>query len=343
MDKLEQYLDQVCRGLAGSRSMRQHIRQELREHLRDAMAGHKAAGMSEEEALGRALADFGGPAEVRSELEATHGQRFFAVVIDKAIEWKERTMRAKWLWLSWAHLAFACVIVVEILLLTYTKIFLVPKLHKLIQDGWLPGATTDPELSWLLGLLAPLDWMARYATWIVLAAAALWALFEWRVRSENKSFMRLSALGTTAFALLVSVVLTTMAMLLLFFLGLPGGVILGPRVVNDLTANIDASVGALEQGIAQKDWEAIQHNAKRAAHSLETLAWLENQQNKSVFRPKWDKLWSNVQWAKQNMDEAQQAIAAKDANRLGAALDQFRQAYAPVRRWATRVQEGEPE
>jgi hypothetical protein len=75
MDKLEHYLDQVCRSVGGPRSLRQHIRQELREHLRDAMAEHKAAGLSEEQALDRALEEFGKPEDVRSELEATHGHQ----------------------------------------------------------------------------------------------------------------------------------------------------------------------------------------------------------------------------------------------------------------------------
>ncbi len=96
MDKLEQYLDQVCRSIGGPRSLRQHVRQELREHLRDAAAEHRAAGLSEDEALDRALADFGGPEQVRSELEATHGHRLLPVVIDKAMQWKEQTMKAKW-------------------------------------------------------------------------------------------------------------------------------------------------------------------------------------------------------------------------------------------------------
>ncbi len=98
MDKLEHYLDQVCRSVGGSRALRQHIRQELREHLRDAAAEHRAAGLSAEEALARALADFGGPEQVRSELEATHGHRLMAVVVEKAMQWKEATMKTKWLW-----------------------------------------------------------------------------------------------------------------------------------------------------------------------------------------------------------------------------------------------------
>lgn len=51
VDRLERYLDEVCRSVGGSRAMRQHIRQELREHLLDAVAQRKAAGMTEEAAL----------------------------------------------------------------------------------------------------------------------------------------------------------------------------------------------------------------------------------------------------------------------------------------------------
>src|SRR5207247_7675831 len=61
-------------------------------------------GMAEPEAVAKALEEFGQPQEVRSELEATHGQRMMAVVLEKAMQWKERTMRAKWLWATWAYL-----------------------------------------------------------------------------------------------------------------------------------------------------------------------------------------------------------------------------------------------
>lgn len=100
MDKLEQYLDQVCRGIGGPVEMRRHVRQELREHLLDAVAQHKAAGLADEAALDKALAEFGQPEEVRSELEAAHGQRM-TWIIDKAMQWKEMTMKAKWLWTTW--------------------------------------------------------------------------------------------------------------------------------------------------------------------------------------------------------------------------------------------------
>ena len=107
MDKLENYLDQVCRGIAGPRALRQHVRQELREHLLDAAGEYQGRGMPPDEAMERAIDDFGGPEQVRRELEQAHGQRFLAVVIDKAMQWKERTMKAKWVWSTWAYL-LAC-------------------------------------------------------------------------------------------------------------------------------------------------------------------------------------------------------------------------------------------
>src|SRR5438874_12916690 len=131
MDKLEHYLDQVCRSIGGPRPLRQHVRLELREHLRDAAAEYKAAGLSEEAALDKALEDFGGPEQLRSELEATHGHRLLPVVIDKAMQWKEMTMRAKWLWATWAYVALAAVIAVGVLWITFANVFLVPKFQVL--------------------------------------------------------------------------------------------------------------------------------------------------------------------------------------------------------------------
>src|SRR5262245_13527978 len=123
MNKLDRYLDEVCRGIGGPRAMRQHVRQELREHLLDAAAEHQRAGLSEEEAIQRALDDFGVSADVRSGLQATYGHRLMAIVIDKAMQWKETTMRSKFLWLSAAHLAIGLVVALEVAfmaaLLTY--------------------------------------------------------------------------------------------------------------------------------------------------------------------------------------------------------------------------------
>src|SRR5262249_16941514 len=153
MDKLERSLDQVCRSIGGPKALRQHVRQELREHLLDAVAQHKAAGMPEQEALERALQEFGKPEQVRSELEATHGHRMMAVVIDRAMQWKEMTMRAKWLWTSWAYLAVVLLIALELLSIMFNVVYLIPKFQKLRRDGII-----DPAIDEEQGIA----WMARF-------------------------------------------------------------------------------------------------------------------------------------------------------------------------------------
>jgi type II secretory pathway component PulF len=252
MDKLEQYLDQVCRSIGGPRSLRRHVRQELREHLLDAAAQHRAGGLSEDEALTRALAEFGQPEEMRTELEATHGHRVMAVVIDKALDWKEKTMRAKWLWTTWATAAIVIVIALAVLLITGIELFIVPKFNQLMRDGLIDPAIIDEQgVSWMLSWLNNFHQFAEHATWWVLLAAAAWALFEWRVRSENKTLMRLSALGTVAVALMAVVWLTAATLLISFCLAVPAK---GRLAVNQVTT-IDASVEAPDEVVArQQDW-----------------------------------------------------------------------------------------
>src|SRR5262249_34276760 len=201
--KGERYLDEVWRRMGGPGSLRQHVRQELREHLLDAAAEHQAAGLSPQEALERAIANFGGPDFVRSELEATHGHRVMAVVIDKAMQWKEMTMRAKWLWTTWAYLAAVGVIALEVMWITFAVMYRGPKFCKLMQDGLIGPAILDEHgVAWGVSFLRRLSVaVGDYTALWILGAAAAWGLFEWRVHSENKPFMRLSALGTAGVAL----------------------------------------------------------------------------------------------------------------------------------------------
>jgi hypothetical protein len=341
MDKLEHYLDQVCRSIGGSRSLRQHIRQELREHLRDAVAEHRAAGLSEEQALDRALADFGGPEQVRSELEATHGSRLMPVVIDKAMQWKEMTMKAKWLWTSWAHLALAGVIALEVSWIVFATTFLVPRFQKLMRDGILDAAILrETNLTWMASFLESVSATGQYTTWLLLLAVVTWGLFEWRVRSENKTFMRLSALGTAALGLLVVGVLMAASLVIPFMLSMP------PLAARSFTmeqiATIDTSVGALEQAMANKDWEAIQEHASRAFHAADSLAQIGAAARALASRqecrdqPAVDKLQAQLKSASECLREAQQAIREKDTGRLAEALQKFHAAYGPVQEAATK-------
>jgi hypothetical protein len=340
MDKIEHYLDQVCRSIGGPRSLRQHIRQELREHLRDAVAEHRAAGMSEPEAIDRALADFGGPEQVRAELEATHGHRLLPVVIDKAMQWKEKTMKAKWLWMTWAHLMLVLVIALEVLTLTFATMFLVPRLEKIMANGLIvPAVFEESGAEWIPRFLRGLNEAGEHTTWIILGVVLVGGLFEWRVRSENKSFIRLSILGTAAVGLMVAVALTAGALTLSFFLGLPAMDRIAAPFGVERMASIDSSVSGIERALPNKDWGALQENASRALRDVDTLANVPFAIPRATSRtgtPTIDELRVLLEAAAQSLRQAQQAIQAKDAERLEAALRDFRKSYRPVQEAAKK-------
>jgi hypothetical protein len=342
MDKLEDYLDQVCRRIGGPRSMRQHIRQELAEHLRDAAAQYRAVGLSDDEALARALEDFGKPQDVRSELEATHGQRLLAVAIDKAIEWKEMTMKAKWLWASWAYLAVAGVIALEVLFITFNMVFIVPKFKKLMHDGIIdPTIVEDAGASWMTAFLDRLSYLTgHYTTFILLAAVVAWGVFEWRVRSDNKPLIRLAALGSAAVGLMALVAVMAGSLVICFCLGVPATGRLARPFALDQVAHIDSSVNVLERSLPKRDWEAMRDDVTQAIVSLDNLvksapavyaleSWLG--------QPAAGELRGRMKAASDNLLDARRAIAEHDTVHLDAALQLFRKSFEPIQEAAKKA------
>lgn len=340
MDQLEHYLDQICRSIGGPRSMRQHVRQELREHLLDAVAQHKAAGLPEEEALAKALEEFGRPEDVRSELEAAHGQRMLAIVIDRAMQWKEMTMRAKWLWTSWAYLSLVLVIALEALLLTFIVIFIIPKFKKLLHDGMIDaGELEEQGVMWAVNFLFRVsDVGGNYTLFLIVVPALAWALFEWRVRSDNKPFMRLSALGTAAVALAVVVVLTVLSLVIPFTLAMPVmGILARPWAVEQVRG-IETALIAAEKALPEKDWEALQDQTGRASNALTRLrhgpaltSLTARDEPLTV-----EELRAHALAASESVAEMQGAIREHDARQFDKALEDFRTSFGPLRQAAQR-------
>jgi hypothetical protein len=329
MDKLEHYLDRVCRTIGGPRSMRLHVRQEIREHLLDAAAQHCAAGMTMGDALERAIADFGGPEQVRAELEATHGHRFLAVVIDRAMQWRENTMRAKWLWGTCAHLAVFAVVAINIFFFAFVEMMFVPKLKKLQNDGWLTGdAMALPVLDWLNASLRMLAWLGDHATWLMLAGLGLWGLFEWRVRSENKPAMRLTLFGTLAVLFTIGSAVIASAMIIPFLIGTPDLARNSiPAAIEQLTI-IDASIHQLDEALKSKDWPSMNAPADQAMNAVSMLGRvLDANAGRTPPRDKvtLDELRRQIHIAQVAVAEILDAIAGQDADKLAAAIKKLRE------------------
>jgi len=339
METLERYLDQACHGIGGPRELRRHIRQELREHLLDAVAAHRAAGMSEEEALVHALDDFGGPEQVRMELEAMHGHRLMTLVVDKAMEWKEKTMRSKWLWTTWAHAALAGVIAVEVAFLCLVGMKIIPAHLQYWDEGWLnfdPAA--DPFVSWahsvLMGLFRWFENLFHFGWLVLIVLIAVWVLFEWRVRSENKSLIRLAALGTGALGLIIPVALASALLMIVFAVGLPAMYRHHPEHdVQQGMLSVESSLDALDQALAKKDWDAIRERSRQLGSAIYELA-ISGAAAPVLLslneQPKIDQLRMQLTSGREQTFELSAAIEAKDSARLEAATKRIRDTFTNV-------------
>ena len=336
MDRLDSYLNQICWSIGGPKALREHVRQELRAHLLDAVEQHKTAGLTDEEAVTKAMEEFGRPEDLRPELEATHGHRMLAVLIDRALQWKERTMRAKWMWSSWAYLTLSLVIALELLFIAFNVYFIYPEIQRALGRR-LHRWGVPPETGRLMDARrSSSDWRPwnRNHGWsILLAAAAAIGLFEWRVKGENKSLMRFSALGTSALGLFLVVIVMTVSLVVTFCLATPE---LGPMVrpwAVEQVASIDAAIDSIEQARVKKDWDTMQDQAEQASSATERLArgpaihslvgWSAS--------PTLRKLRDDVHATTENLRDVQKAIREKDEIRLSTSLRELRNSYEPVR------------
>ena len=179
-----------------------------------------------------------------------------------------------------------------------------------------------------------------YTTFILIGAAVAWGFFEWRVRSENKPFIRLSVLGTAAVGLMVLVWLTAGTLLVSFCLGAPASGRVARQFAMDRIADIDLSLTGLDQAMANQDWGALQNHADRASGALVDLskappaipALITSNEPGNA-----EALRADVRTAAESLIEAQEAIRNKAAARLKTALQKFRKAFEPLREAAKKA------
>lgn len=324
MDELELYLDGVCRRMGGAKSLREHVRRELREHLLDAAGRYRSEGLSESAALARAIGDFGEPEEVRSELEATYGQRLMAVAIDKARQWKEMMLGARWLWSAWAHVALTGVIAVQFVLLGGGLIKVVPRYFRLLHKGWIDvrDYPSGAFLEWTEWGLNGAELIVDYAPFLLPPLALAWGLFEWRVRSANKSLMRLAVLASAASVLSVVSLLATATLLASTLLAVESMNGRAPeQIVRSELAELNASLAELDWWAKEHDREAIRRGA-----SPEELSELHRVEELRLPAPVLDSAYDRAkgQTMRALADQAYAAISTlDDMGAAGSALASF--------------------
>ncbi len=251
-------------------------------------------------------------------------------------------MRAKWLWTTWAYVAVVLVIVLEFLYITFAEVYLVPKLKKFREDGWMGGAEGEPTIEWLYRFIDRVSSVLEYVPQILLGMLVIWGLFEWRVRSESKTLMRLSALGTGGLGLMVIVFLMMAALVLPFMMGLPGNRVARPWAM-ETAVSIEKSVSALEQAAAKQDWAALQADAQELSRGLTRLSagpFVGSLRSDNDFATS-SSLYYGMKATKEAMTGIEHAIETKDLQQLNSAMEKFRTAYEPLRKAAKRAEKGE--
>jgi hypothetical protein len=241
-------------------------------------------------------------------------------------------MKMKWLWTTWATVAAVGVVALNLAAVGFSALFVIPKMQKIEADRLLEFRDFyRPTMEWMLSFLDRVRWAWDTLTWWVLPAlVVLWGLFEWRVRSENKPLMRLSALGTLALALTVVVVLTAGSLVLPVFLGLPAVSRFSSPTAFRLMATIDASVSATEEAVEKNDWDAAEENEKRASREMDRVTQAAGELPERTPPDEMqavDLYLARLKSAKECLREAHEAIGEKDAERVKAALHRFHDLY----------------
>ena len=212
MERIERYVKEVCRGLRVPESLRQQIGQELRAHLLESVQAHVDAGMAEEEAVAAVLAEFGQAEVVRGELRAVYGGGLLTLLIQHAMDWKEKTMKTGWKWGFVAQAALVMGLAVGYFALVTWAKFIIP----MVVQGHRELAEPATHLR---GLATVLVSFARlmHDTWLLwpILLALGWGVFEWRCRSESKGTIRFATGAVACLAMTAVVcVASTMSMIM---------------------------------------------------------------------------------------------------------------------------------
>jgi len=269
MKEVERYLDHVCRSLGGSSSLRRHLREELREHLEEAIDAHCAGGMTRDEAAARAMEEFGTPAMVSEGLEAVYGRRLLTVVVEKAMAWKEKTMKTGWKWSFVAHLAVGAVIAAQLALVGLVVTYILP----VVQHAY---ATMNQPLPGLAVSALNFVIFLHHSWWLWVGILAVGgAAFEWLYRGENKSMIRLGMGGGAAFGLMGLLWAVTFAS------AVPLGMLVmdmqahPPETLVRLNAmEAEAAYVRLDQALREKDWPGAGDAADRLRDAFRSLEHL---------------------------------------------------------------------
>jgi len=109
------------------------------------------------------------------------------LLIEKAMEWKAKTMGKEWKWTFAAQATVLATIAVQVATLGMILVFIIPRV---IEEYSTRGATVPDYLRLVLNAATIVN---IHGVYMLLLFVVAWWIFEWRCRSEHKSLIRLAS------------------------------------------------------------------------------------------------------------------------------------------------------
>jgi DNA-binding Lrp family transcriptional regulator len=285
MNDIDRYLDQACRSVSGSVSLRMHLRTELKEHLEEAIKELVAKGMSQDEAAKKVVEDFGEPEMVRDGLQSVYGHSVTSLFVDKAMKWKERTMKSEWRWNSATYVGLGIIVALAAFSIVFAFMWIVPVVQALYSDL---GTVLPEYLCRTINIsrLMVNEWWI----WVIPIVGGM-GLFEWKCKSENKALIRM-AMGVGA-----SVVTVAFAFFLAGAIVIPFVLLQQERVEQRSESAIIARVAdahesyqQLAQAIEDEDWTVANRSTREVRDAYRVLGDWDTMATVLASEDQWGKI-----------------------------------------------------
>jgi hypothetical protein len=236
---------------------------------------------------------------------------------------------------AWMHFALGLMIVAESAFIILGMRYVLPACKRALTYvdtdvsgfyAFMPGETN------FLGLLHT---MAYQTGWWVIAFAIAWALFEWRVRGENKQRLRLSVMASLALLLFAAVAIFTTLMVIPTARAAERLNARHPEpIVAAQMASLDRLVGQLEEALARNDLavaDDLAHTAMGAAYDLANTGAAASTLLTSSEQPKIEVLRTQLNSMAASMREAWIAARRRHPEQVQPAMEKFRETYAQMK------------
>jgi hypothetical protein len=285
MNDIGRYLDQACRSVSGSVALRKHLRTELKEHLEEAIKELVAKGMSQDEAAKKVIQDFGEPEMVRDGLQSVYGHSVTSLFVDKAMDWRERTMKSEWRWNSATYVGLVLIVALAASSIVFSFMWIVPCLAALYSD-------LGTELPRYLCRTINISRLMVDEWWIwVIPIVGGMGLFEWKCKSENKALIR------TAMSVGASVVTVAFAFFLVEAIVMSFILIQQERVEQRSESAIIARVvdahesyQQLAQAIEDEDWTVANRSTDEVGDAYRVLGDWDTMATVLASEDQWGKI-----------------------------------------------------